>query len=154
VREDDKIAFQYMDAKTRYSDLPEHLRRYRADIFDDKYKRLDENGLSRTITAHIAKDGTGTSTPGTTGPSPSAEAARIQTFPIGTVRWTAVAAFGRSATRSRRSLVEELGKACAPAWTPPVLPDRHPLIPATRSRNGSALSQLGASMASSSTRWR
>ena len=46
-----------MDAKTLYSDLPEDLRRYRADIFDDKYKRLDENGLSRTITAHIAKDG-------------------------------------------------------------------------------------------------
>ncbi len=46
-----------MDADTLYSDLPEHLRRYRSDIFDDKYKRLDENGLSRTITAHIAKDG-------------------------------------------------------------------------------------------------
>ena len=57
VREDDKVAFQLMDAKTRYSDLPEDMRRYRDDIFDDKYKRLDENGLSRTITAHIAKDG-------------------------------------------------------------------------------------------------
>ena len=57
VREDDKIAFEWMDAKTRYSQLPEELRRYRADIFDDKYKRLDANGLSRTITAHIAKDG-------------------------------------------------------------------------------------------------
>ena len=30
--------------KTLYSDLPEDMRRYRADIFDDKYKRLDENG--------------------------------------------------------------------------------------------------------------
>ena len=33
------------------------IKRYRDDIFDDKYKRLDENDLSRTITAHIAKDG-------------------------------------------------------------------------------------------------
>ena len=57
VHEDNKVAFQYIDANTLYSDLPEHLRRYRADIFDDKYKRLEENGLSRTITAHIAKDG-------------------------------------------------------------------------------------------------
>ena len=52
-----RVAFQHMDAKTLYSDLPEDMRRYRDDIFDDKYKRLDENGLSRTITAHIAKDG-------------------------------------------------------------------------------------------------
>ena len=28
-------------SETRYSDLPEELRRYRADIFDDKYKRLE-----------------------------------------------------------------------------------------------------------------
>ena len=46
-----------MDAKTLYSELPDELKRYRDDIFDDKYKRLDENDLSRTITAHIAKDG-------------------------------------------------------------------------------------------------
>src|SRR6202012_1037750 len=57
VREDDKAAFERMDTNTLYSELPESLRRYRSDIFDDKYKRLDENGLSRTITAHIAKDG-------------------------------------------------------------------------------------------------
>ena len=57
VREDDERAFQLMDATTRYSDLPAEMQRYRDDIFDDKYKRLDENGLSRTITAHIAKDG-------------------------------------------------------------------------------------------------
>ena len=59
VREDDRIAFEMMTSDTKYSDLPDHLRRYRSDIFDDKYKRLDENDLSRTITAHIAKDGYG-----------------------------------------------------------------------------------------------
>jgi DNA (cytosine-5)-methyltransferase 1 len=81
VREDDKIAFQHMNAKTRYSDLPEHLRRYRADIFDDKYKRLDENGLSRTITAHIAKDGYWYIHPKDNRTLTIREAARIQTFP-------------------------------------------------------------------------
>jgi DNA (cytosine-5)-methyltransferase 1 len=81
VREDDKIAFEYMDAKTRYSDLPEELRRYRADIFDDKYKRLDANGLSRTITAHIAKDGYWYIHPKDARTLTVREAARIQTFP-------------------------------------------------------------------------
>jgi DNA (cytosine-5)-methyltransferase 1 len=81
VREDDKIAFQHMDAKTLYSDLPEHLRRYRADIFDDKYKRLEENGLSRTITAHIAKDGYWYIHPKDNRTLTVREAARLQTFP-------------------------------------------------------------------------
>ena len=81
VREDDKIAFEHMDAKTRYSDLPEELRRYRADIFDDKYKRLEENGLSRTITAHIAKDGYWYIHPRDNRTLTVREAARLQTFP-------------------------------------------------------------------------
>ena len=81
VREDDKVAFQHMGAKTRYSDLPEHLRRYRADIFDDKYKRLEENGLSRTITAHIAKDGYWYIHPRDNRTLTVREAARLQTFP-------------------------------------------------------------------------
>lgn len=81
VREDDKIAFQHMDAKTRYSDLPPELRRYRADIFDDKYKRLDEDGLSRTITAHIAKDGYWYIHPRDNRTLTIREAARLQTFP-------------------------------------------------------------------------
>lgn len=81
VREDDKAAFQYMNAKTRYSDLPAELRRYRADIFDDKYKRLDENGLSRTITAHIAKDGYWYIHPKDNRTLTVREAARLQTFP-------------------------------------------------------------------------
>jgi DNA (cytosine-5)-methyltransferase 1 len=81
VREDDKVAFEQMDANTLYSDLPEELRRYRADIFDDKYKRLDENGLSRTITAHIAKDGYWYIHPRDSRTLTVREAARLQTFP-------------------------------------------------------------------------
>ena len=81
VREDDERAFQLMDASTRYSDLPDQMKRYRDDIFDDKYKRLDENGLSRTITAHIAKDGYWYIHPRQNRTLTVREAARLQTFP-------------------------------------------------------------------------
>ena len=46
-----------MTHATKYTDLNQEHQRYRGDIFDDKYNRLNENDLSRTITAHIAKDG-------------------------------------------------------------------------------------------------
>jgi len=81
VREDDREAFELMTAETKYSELPDHLRRYRSDIFDDKYKRLDENDLSRTITAHIAKDGYGFIHPRQSRTLTVREAARLQTFP-------------------------------------------------------------------------
>jgi DNA (cytosine-5)-methyltransferase 1 len=81
VREDDVLAFEQMDSTTRYSDLPIDLRRYRADIFDDKYKRLDEHRLSRTITAHIAKDGYWYIHPRQNRTLTVREAARLQTFP-------------------------------------------------------------------------
>lgn len=81
VREDDLEAFRLMDHRTRYSDLPDHLRRYRADIFDDKYKRLAWNDVSRTITAHIAKDGYWYIHPEQHRTLTIREAARLQTFP-------------------------------------------------------------------------
>lgn len=81
VRPDDLIAFDLMDSSTRYSDLPDEVKRYRDDIFEDKYKRLDENNLSRTITAHIAKDGYGFIHPDQNRTITVREAARIQTFP-------------------------------------------------------------------------
>lgn len=81
VRDDDRAAFESMTHKTKYSDLaPEH-QRYRSDIFDDKYKRLDENDLSRTITAHIAKDGYWYIHPREPRTLTVREAARIQSFP-------------------------------------------------------------------------
>ncbi len=81
VREDDARAFELMDSTTRYSDLPDDVKRYRDDIFDDKYKRLDENDLSRTITAHIAKDGYWYIHPRQGRTLTVREAARLQTFP-------------------------------------------------------------------------
>lgn len=81
VREDDREAFEIMTPETKYSDLPDHLRRYRDDIFTDKYKRLDENDLSRTITAHIAKDGYSYIHPRQPRTLTVREAARIQSFP-------------------------------------------------------------------------
>lgn len=81
VRDDDLEVFQLMDSKTLYSDIPEELRRYKADSFDDKYKRLDWDGVSRSITAHIAKDGYWYIHPEEHRTLTVREAARIQTFP-------------------------------------------------------------------------
>ncbi|KZE90520.1 Modification methylase AplI [Microbacterium sp. TNHR37B] len=81
VRDDDREAFELMTSSTLYSDLPEHLRRYRSDTFNDKYKRLDWDDLSRTITAHIAKDGYWYIHPEEHRTLTVREAARIQTFP-------------------------------------------------------------------------
>ena len=80
VRDDDREAFQLMTSSTLYSDLPERLRRYRSDTFNDKYKRLDWDDLSRTITAHIAKDGYWYIHPAEHRTLTVREAARIQTF--------------------------------------------------------------------------
>lgn len=81
VRTDDKRAFELMGQGLRYRDLPDELKRYRDDIFDDKYNRLSWNDLSRSITAHIAKDGYWYIHPEEHRTLTVREAARIQTFP-------------------------------------------------------------------------
>ncbi|OHV66827.1 DNA cytosine methyltransferase [Pseudofrankia sp. BMG5.36] len=81
VRPDDREAFELMDETTLYSDLPPEMKRYRDDIFDDKYKKLNENDFSRTITAHIAKDGYWYIHPRQSRTLTIREAARLQTFP-------------------------------------------------------------------------
>ena len=81
VREDDRKAFMLMGEGLRYAELPEELRRYRSDIFDDKYNRLAWDDRSRSITAHIAKDGYWYIHPEEHRTLTVREAARIQTFP-------------------------------------------------------------------------
>lgn len=81
VREDDYAIFNRMTSTTLYSDLDESERRYRADSFTDKYKRLGFGDLSRTITAHIAKDGYWYIHPEEPRTLTVREAARVQTFP-------------------------------------------------------------------------
>lgn len=81
VREDDYELFSRMEHDTLYSSFAEEERRYTADTFDDKYKRLNENDFSRSITAHIAKDGYWYIHPRQHRTLTVREAARIQTFP-------------------------------------------------------------------------
>ena len=81
VREDDREIFESMSPSTRYSEIDESLKRYRDDIFDDKYKRLAWNKPSRSITAHIARDGYGYIHPDQSRTLTVREAARLQTFP-------------------------------------------------------------------------
>ena len=81
VREDDARAFELMDSPDPVLGPAAGVKRYRDDIFDDKYKRLDENDLSRTITAHIAKDGYWYIHPEQNRTLTVREAARLQTFP-------------------------------------------------------------------------
>ena len=81
VRPDDAEIYRLLEPGDTYMDVPEHLRRYRSDIFIDKYLRLSFEDLSRTITAHIAKDGYWYIHPREDRTLSIREAARIQTFP-------------------------------------------------------------------------
>jgi DNA (cytosine-5)-methyltransferase 1 len=81
VRDDDRRIFEQMTSRTLYTDIDPELRRYKSDTFDDKYKRLDWDERSRSITAHIAKDGYWYIHPEESRTLTVREAARIQTFP-------------------------------------------------------------------------
>lgn len=81
VRPDDAEIFAMMEPTQKYRDIPSHLQRYRADIFDDRYYRLSMKHLSRSITAHLAKDGYGFIHPEIDRTISIREAARVQTFP-------------------------------------------------------------------------
>lgn len=119
VRDDDRQAFRLMGPSTRYSDLPAELRRYRADTFDDKYKRHGKDELSRSITAHIAKDGYWYIHPVEERTLTVREAARLQTFPD----WYRFAGHRSDAYRQIGNavpplLAERIGRAILTAFEP------------------------------------
>lgn len=115
VREDDFEVFQLMDSKTLYSAIPEHMRRYKAETFDDKYKRLGWDDPSRSITAHIARDGYWYIHPVEHRTITVREAARIQTFPD----WFRFAGTRSDAFRQIGNAVPPmLGEAAARALAP------------------------------------
>ena len=81
VRPDDAKIYELLPPGGTYADVPEELRRYRSDIFTDKYYRLRMDGVCRTITAHMAKDGYWYIHPTQNRTLSIREAARVQTFP-------------------------------------------------------------------------
>ncbi|WP_405092614.1 DNA cytosine methyltransferase [Micromonospora sp. NBC_01392] len=115
VRDDDRAVFALMDSRTLYSDIDPKLRRYKADTFDDKYKRLGWGDLSRSITAHIAKDGYWYIHPKEHRTLTVREAARIQTFPD---RFRFAGTRSDAFRQIGNAVPPLLGKAAALAVTP------------------------------------
>lgn len=78
---DDIISFGVMGRKDRYDVVPDFLRRYRIDIFRDKYHRLPWREPAWTVTAHLSKDGYKYIHPRQARTISVREAARLQGFP-------------------------------------------------------------------------
>lgn len=74
-------AFATMHEGMTYVELDQQFKRYRDDIFTDRYRRLHWNRRSWTITAHLAKDGYSHIHPGQHRTLSIREAARLQSFP-------------------------------------------------------------------------
>ena len=79
--EQDLQAFRLMRQGGWYRDLPEHLKRYRDDIFEDKYKKLYSKRPSWCVTAHLSKDCYTHIHPTQARTISIREAARLQSFP-------------------------------------------------------------------------
>lgn len=79
----DLEAFELMPEGGIYRDLPARLKRYRDNIFPDKYRKLYWRRVSGTITAHLAKDCYTHIHPKQVRTISIREAARLQSFPDG-----------------------------------------------------------------------
>lgn len=77
----DLKAFRFLKQGGKYIELPKSLKRYRDDIFKDKYKKLFWNKPSWTVTAHLSKDCYTHIHPSQARTISVREAARIQSFP-------------------------------------------------------------------------
>lgn len=74
-------AFKLMREGGKYVDLPDRLKRYRDDIFKDKYKKLKWDAPSWTVTAHLSRDCYTHIHPSQARTISVREAARLQSFP-------------------------------------------------------------------------
>ena len=85
--EQDLLIFSLLPEGGKYTDIPKELRRYRDDIFMDRYRKLRRDAPSWTLDAHMAKDCYRYIYPSRPGePEPPRtisvrEAARLQSFP-------------------------------------------------------------------------
>ncbi len=79
--EQDLEAFKLLKQGGWYRDLPKRLQRYRADIFEDKYKKLYWKRPSWCVTAHLEKDCYTHIHPHQPRTISIREAARLQSFP-------------------------------------------------------------------------
>lgn len=112
VRADDLEAYRVLPPGGTYLDVPKALRRYDDEAFTDKYKRLEWDKPSRTITAHIARDGYWYIHPEQHRTLSIREAARIQTFPD----WFVFAGFpSNRLTQIGNAVPPLLGKALGSA---------------------------------------
>lgn len=79
----DVEAFSIMKQGMKYFQLPTRFKRYRDDIFPDKYKKLIWHSASWTVTAHLSKDCYTHIHPIQPRTISIREAARLQSFPDG-----------------------------------------------------------------------
>lgn len=79
----DVEAFAAMKQGMKYFQLPSRFKRYRDDIFPDKYKKLILHRASWTVTAHLSKDCYTHIHPVQPRTISIREAARLQSFPDG-----------------------------------------------------------------------
>ena len=113
VRPDDWEAYTGLRPGQTYADIPEHLQRYRTDIFTDKYKRLVMGASCRGRSPRTSRrTATGTSTPSSTARCRSARRRGCRPSRTGSASpGSRATASRRSATPCRRSSAEAVGEA-------------------------------------------
>lgn len=122
--EQDLEAFAWLSEGDKYADLPDKYKRYRDDIFKDKYWKLYRDRPSWTVEAHIGKDSYRHIYPSRDGGSHPArtisvrEAARLQSFPD---RFRFCGPFTRQFMQIGNAVPPLLARAVAEAIRPGVL---------------------------------
>ncbi|MBE3567944.1 MAG: DNA cytosine methyltransferase [Thermogemmatispora sp.] len=122
--EQDLAAFALLPEGGKYVDLPAEYKRYRDDIFKDKYRKLFRDRPCWTIEAHIGKDSYRYIYPSRQGePEPPRtisvrEAARLQSFPD---RFRFAGPFTRQFSQLGNAVPPLLARAVAEAIRPGVL---------------------------------